>query len=291
MSRILVIGATGQQGGSVIMALEGRGHTMVGFVRNASSEKAQALASRGVELAIGELDDPVSIEAALRGVDAAFAVTTFFATSVEVESQQGINIAEAAAAEKLRYLVYSSVASADEGTGIGHFESKYKVEQRITELGIPGAVIAPVFFMENYRFPSHLADLADGKVREAIPPDKTLQLVSSADIGKTAAVVLEQPERFTGERIELVGDELTGPQITEVLSAAIGRRLEFEVQPLDGLDAMGTDARLMYEWLSATGYSADADRLAHELPEVRFTSFKGWAEAQDWVSLMRAGAT
>jgi uncharacterized protein YbjT (DUF2867 family) len=287
MSGILIIGATGQQGGSVIDALEGRSHSVVGFVRDRASEKAQALASRGVELVLGELDDPASIEAAMRGRDAAFAVTSPFTTSVEVEAQQGINIAEAAAAAKLPHLVYSSVGSADEGTGIGHFDSKFKVEQRIAELGIPAAVIAPVFFMENYLFPWNIADVDEGRVREAIPAHKTLQLLSSADIGKSAAIVLEQPERFAGERIELVGDELTGPRIAEVLGAAIGRQLEFQVQPLDELDAMGNDMRLMYEWLTVTGYSADAGRLARALPEVRFTTFAEWVGAQDWASLLR----
>jgi uncharacterized protein YbjT (DUF2867 family) len=34
-------------------------------------------------------------------------------------------------------------------TGIPHFESKYKVEQHIKNLGIPHTIIGPTFFMEN----------------------------------------------------------------------------------------------------------------------------------------------
>jgi uncharacterized protein YbjT (DUF2867 family) len=288
MSRILIIGATGQQGGSVVNALEWRGHDLVAFVRNADSDKARALASRGVELAVGELDDASSIEAAMKGADAAFAVTTFFTTSTEVEAQQGINIADAAAAAKLPFLVYSSVGSADEGTGIGHLESKYRVEQRIAKVGVPAAVIAPVYFMENYLFPWNTADLVAGKVRDALPTDKPLQLLSSVDIGKSAAAVLERPGDFAGARIELIGDELTGPQIAATLSAAIGRAIEFEVQPIEETDAMGPDFRLMMEWLSDTGYSADAARLARDLPEVQYMSFKAWADAQDWAVLLGA---
>ena len=290
MSRILIIGATGQQGGSVLNALEGRGHALAAMVRDAESEKAQALAARGVELVVGDLDDTASVVAAFGGVDAAFAVTTFFTTSVDIEAQQGINAADAAAAAGLPYLVFSSVASADEGTGLGHFESKFKTEQRIRELGIPAAIIAPVFFMENYLFPWNAADYAQGKVREAMPADKPLQLLSSADIGKAAAAVLAQPDKFRGERIELVGDELTGPQIAAVLGAAIGRDLVFEAQPLEELDAMGADMRKMMEWLTATGYNADADRLARDLPDVQFTSFRAWAVAQDWTAVMGAAS-
>jgi uncharacterized protein YbjT (DUF2867 family) len=40
-------------------------------------------------------------------------------------------------------LVYSSVANADKNTPISHFESKYKVEQHIENLGIPHTIIGP----------------------------------------------------------------------------------------------------------------------------------------------------
>lgn len=290
MSRILIIGATGQQGGSVVRALEGRGHELVAFVRDAQSEKAQALSTRGIELVQGTLDDQASIEAAFGGVDAAFAMTTFFATSTDVEAEQGIRIANAAATTKLPFLLYSSVGSADEGTGVGHFESKFKVEQQIRALGTPAAVIAPTFFMENYAFPWNLADYAKGKVREALPVDKPLQMVSSMDIGKAAAAVLERHDDFVGERIELVGSELTGPQIAEVLGDAIGHELTFEVQAFDELDVMGEDMRLMMEFLASTGYGADAVRLARDLPEVHFTTFEEWASQQDWPALMAASS-
>jgi len=111
-----------------------------------------------------------------------------------------------------------------------------------------------------------------------------LQLLSSVDIGRATAAIIGQPDKFKGERIELVGDELSGPQIASVLGAAMGRDLVFEVQPFDELDAMGADMRAMMEWLAVTGYSADAARLARDLPEVEFVTFKQWAEAQDWTA-------
>jgi uncharacterized protein YbjT (DUF2867 family) len=287
MSRFLIIGATGQQGGSVINALDGRGHDIVAFVRDDQSDKAQALAARGVDLVVGDLDDQASIETAFAGVDGAFAVTTFFTTSVDVEAEQGLRIADAAKTANLPYLVFSSVGSADESTGLPHFESKYRVEQRIRELRIPAAVVAPVWFMENVVGPWKVGDLAKGSLREAMPADQTLQLVSSVDIGKAAAAVLEQPQKFTGERVELIGDELTGPQMAEVLTAATGRPIEFEVQPIAELESMGDMVQMM-EWVGAGGYSADADRLARDLPNVHFTTYKEWAAAQEWATILGA---
>jgi hypothetical protein len=110
------------------------------------------------------------------------------------------------------------------------------------------------------------------------------------DIGKSAAAMMEQPEKFAGQRVELVGDELSGTEIAVVLGAAIGRDLEFEVQPIEEVGAFGPDMVAMYEWLAATGYSADPAVLARELPELHYTTFNEWAEAQDWSSLMVAPA-
>ena len=45
MARILIIGATGQQGGAVLAALSGRGHDLSALVRDPSSAKASALPS------------------------------------------------------------------------------------------------------------------------------------------------------------------------------------------------------------------------------------------------------
>jgi hypothetical protein len=66
------------------------------------------------------------------------------------------------------------------------------------------------------------------------------------------------------------------------------RQLEFETQPVGELASFGPDMVAMYEWLGSGGYSADADRLAHELPEVDYASFRTWAEAQDWDAVLAA---
>ena len=79
-----------------------------------------------------------------------FAMTTFFEAGLEVEVQQGKVIADAAKKTNVPHLVYSSVGSAHRNTRIPHFESKWKVEQYISELGLPATVLRPTFFMDNF---------------------------------------------------------------------------------------------------------------------------------------------
>jgi uncharacterized protein YbjT (DUF2867 family) len=74
---------------------------------------------------------------------------TPFEDGTEGEIRRGKLMADIAKENNIEHLVYSSVANADKNTGIPHFESKYKVEQHIKNLGIPHTIIGPTFFMEN----------------------------------------------------------------------------------------------------------------------------------------------
>jgi uncharacterized protein YbjT (DUF2867 family) len=50
------------------------------------------------------------------------------------------------------HLVFTSVGSANRGTGVPHFDSKYEVEKHIAKIGVRAAILAPVFLMENLYF-------------------------------------------------------------------------------------------------------------------------------------------
>ena len=59
---LTVVGATGVQGGSVIdSALKAGGYKVRAITRNASSDKAKALAARGVEVVRADLNDYASL--------------------------------------------------------------------------------------------------------------------------------------------------------------------------------------------------------------------------------------
>ena len=72
-----VFGATGAQGGSVVTALLAAGASVVAFSRNPDSDKAKALAARGVEVRKGDVTDAGSLPAALAGLKSIFLVTDF----------------------------------------------------------------------------------------------------------------------------------------------------------------------------------------------------------------------
>jgi uncharacterized protein YbjT (DUF2867 family) len=93
MPTILVVGATGQQGGGVINALLSHGNTDLvirALTRNPSSAAAKTVLARGVQPVKGDLLDRPSLLAALTGVDQAYLVTDFRGPDdVEGELKQG----------------------------------------------------------------------------------------------------------------------------------------------------------------------------------------------------------
>jgi uncharacterized protein YbjT (DUF2867 family) len=286
---VLVIGATGQQGGAVARLLHGRGHRVRAFTRNTQSSSARKLQELGIELAVGNSEESESVARAAQGTDAVYAMTTFFESGVEAEVLQGKSIADAVAVAEVPHLVFSSVGSANRSTGVPHFESKYRIERHIEALGIPSTIVGPVFFSENLLGPWMLPGLARGALAMAMPPDRPLQQVSIGDIASFVALALEQPSRFLGRRIDIASDELSGRQAAEIMSNAAGRRVEYVQTPLAKAYEMNEDVGRMYQWFDEVGYSADVAALRRDHPETGWRSFEQWVSVQDWSVLDGAG--
>ena len=137
---------------------------------------------------------------------------TPFEDGIEGEIRRGKLVADIAKENKVEHLVYSSVVNADKNTGVPHFESKYKVEQYIKNLGIPHTIIGPTFFMENLLNPRLRQGLQQGQLALPLSPSTILQQISVQNIAEFSAMVIESPERFLGKRIDIASDEVTGQQ-------------------------------------------------------------------------------
>lgn len=282
---VLVTGATGKQGGAVVEALLARGHQVRALTRNSSSPAAKRLREQGVEIAVGDFTDLGSLVRAMRGVDAVYTMSTPYEQGPEKEITQGITVTDAAKAAGVGHLIYSSVASANRATGVGHFDGKYEVEKYIKVSGVPYTIVAPVFFMENLLAPWTVPGLRAGKLAMAMPGSRPLQQIAVADIGAFVAAVIERRETVFGRRFDIAGDELTGDQAAAVFSKVTGREIHYAGFPADALRAQGEDLVRMFQWFDSTGYAADIKSLRREFPEVAWHTFEQWAGKQDWTVL------
>jgi uncharacterized protein YbjT (DUF2867 family) len=273
---ILVIGATGQQGGATARALLRRGHTVRALVR----DPARALAD--TRPVVGDLDDPASLQKAMAAADGVFLVLSpltgphVTAEGVAAEERRGATVVDLAARAGIAHLVYSSVAGADQGTGIPHLESKGRIEAHIRRLGVPATVLRPAFFMENFTTHTPPA-VVDGElvVRLALRPDTRMQLVAVRDIGEFAAIAFDES---LAQTFVVAGDALSGPEIASRLGAARGLPARFEQLPLEQVRAFDPEVARMFEWFeSGKGELADLPALRALHPGL--STLDGWLAA------------
>ncbi|MBV9388128.1 MAG: NmrA/HSCARG family protein [Chroococcidiopsidaceae cyanobacterium CP_BM_ER_R8_30] len=281
---ILVTGATGKQGGAVAHHLLQQGWQVRALTRDPQKPKAQALVKKGAEVIAGDLDDPASVEQALKGVYGVFSVQNFFETGYDGEVQQGMSLADAAKASQVQHFVYSSVGSAYANTGIPHFESKWKVEEHIRAVGLLYTILRPVALMENWE--AQRDEIIGGTLKWPLDPDRSLQQVAIDDIGAFAALAYSSPERWIGREVDLAGDEATLPQLAQTFSNVIGRQVSYvQISWEQFQQATDEEITTMTKWFNDVGYQADIPTLRKEYSQL--TTFEqylrrhGWEESHD----------
>jgi len=177
---IVVIGATGGQGGSVVNSFINDPEWRVrGITRNPQSRKAKNLEARGVEVVQADLDDRASLAKAFQNANVIFAVSDFWGiyndpknrnkpkpgqalnewTKVQ-ETQQLKNIIdEAARVSSLERFIMSSLPgptklSGGKYTNVCHHDSKADAEeygeQNQPELWAKTNVYLPGYFLNNF---------------------------------------------------------------------------------------------------------------------------------------------
>jgi len=278
MRTILVTGATGTQGGAVVdhLLADSEQWEIYGLTRDATSDGAEALEARGVTVVEGDLTDADRMAELVDGMDAVYGVTMFMEQGTDVEVEQGVTLAEAAADAGVDHFVYSSVGSADADTGLPHFESKWAVEQRIAELGLPATVVRPVFFMQNFAYMMR-DDIMDGQLTMPLREGVSLAVVDATDIGQAVVAALSDPDAFLGEVITLAGDDLT----LEEFAAAFSDHLGHEVEPIhagveDYREMAGDELADMFQWFNDVGYDIDIHALAEW--GIETTSFEAYLD-------------
>jgi uncharacterized protein YbjT (DUF2867 family) len=279
---ILVIGASGKQGGATAARLLADGWPVRALCRDLTSTAAATLSTRGAQVVRGDMDDVASLRAAMRDVYGVFSVQPTVGSpsagpgfTAETEVRWGMNVAEAAQAEGIAHLVFTSVGGADRRTGLipRNHDSKWRIEQHIAALGLPVTILRPVSFMENFSGGYYLRD---GALMTALKPDVPQQLIAADDVGAFAALAFTQPDRYIGEGIEIAGDELTPVQIAAAISLAIGQPLPYVQLPIETIRAANMHAAIANEWFNDYGYRADIAALRTLNPALM--NFTTWLE-------------
>lgn len=268
LTTILVTGVTGRQGGAVARELLRRGYAVRGLTRNPRSDRARALSDLGVNLFAGNFDDAASLDEALAGADGIFAVTDFWEHGFEKEIAHGRNLVDAAARSGTSFFVFSSVASADQATGIPHFDSKWEIEKYLRDSGMNHAVIRPVSFMENWSLDDE--GVREGRLVTAGDPDQPHQYISVDDIALFVADAFDAPSEWNGLALDVAADEISLASIAEMLTKITGHPVEVEqISWAEYEELAGAETATMSRWFEDVGYSADIAALRERHPDMQ----------------------
>jgi uncharacterized protein YbjT (DUF2867 family) len=275
-SKILVLGASGSQGGSVARHLLEAGFTNVhALVRTTDGGRASLLTGQGITLHVGDLDDIGSLDAAMQDAHGVFCVLPLDEHGPEAEIARGRNVAGAASRAGVQHFVYSSSGGADRAGCVPHFHTKYLVEQHVRGLGLPASIVRPALFMEDFTTFEH-PRLVDGVAvfRAAVRQHTRRQMIAVDDIGMVVAGMFARPSSSIGQVLEIAGDELTGPQVADIYAQVTGQPARYEEQPVEEVRAFSPDFAAMFTWLNEQGFRADISRLRKDYP--RLATFETW---------------
>jgi uncharacterized protein YbjT (DUF2867 family) len=235
---IAVVGATGAQGSSLVAAIvsdPSHEFAVRAITRNKNSDKAKALAKKGVEVVEADLDDKESLKNAFMGAYAAYCVTFFWEHfSPEKEMEHAKNMAEAAKEANLKHVIWSTLEDTRKWVPLAdyrmptlqgkykvpHFDAKGESNLYFEKSGVPYTLLQTSFYWENFiYFGMGPQKGADGKLAITFPlGTKKLPGIAVADIGKCAYAIFKAGATYQGKLVGIAGEYLTGQQMADAFS-------------------------------------------------------------------------
>ena len=222
--KILVMGGTGNVGGAVVTELLKRKANVRVLARKQPGEGKLPAA---VEVAIGDLLDPVSIEQAMQGVDKLFLLTAVVAD----ELTQALIAYGIARRVGMKQVTYLSVFKVEQFRDVPHFASKLAVEQALREFGLPFTILRPGYYIQN---DAMLKDALKGPGIYPMPIGTAgICAVDTRDIAEAAAISLTG-EGHEGQTYDLVGPTLiSGPGNAATWSKLLGKEVKYTGHDFD----------------------------------------------------------
>jgi uncharacterized protein YbjT (DUF2867 family) len=270
---VLVTGATGNVGSELVRALAAAGEPVRALVRD---ERRRAALPAGVEAAVGDLNDPASLEPALDGVRGVHLLAGYAGLPDALARMRRAGV------ERVTLQSSSAVPSGDTTNAVAryHIES----EAAIRASGLGWTFLQPNGFMSNAL--EWAEPLRHGDVVKAPFAGVRTAQIDPFDIAAVAARALTTGE-LDGRSLRLSGPEsLLAADRVAILGSVLGRDLRVEPQSDEDTRAEMT-ARMPAEYVDAF-FAFFVDGTLDEsvvLPTVEEVlgrpprTFRAWAEA------------
>ena len=285
---IAVIGATGQQGGSVVRALQaGNRFKVRALTRNPA--KHRELADEVVQ---ADLNRPETLTAAFEGAHGVFLVTNVWEQGAN-EVEQATAAVRAAKDAGVKHFVWSTLPDVEAISGgkfqVPHFTGKAKVDRIVKGAGFANHtfVIAPFYYQNliGVLAPQKLTEESVGWVLPLDPTVRSIHMGDITELGDIVAGAFAYPDQAGhGEYLPLVGDFVSFNEIIDTLNRQ-GHSFSFNQVPKEvfaGLFPGAAEIAEMFNYFQAHTYlgsdSRDRVALANKIAGRQPTKLSAWAQ-------------
>jgi uncharacterized protein YbjT (DUF2867 family) len=255
-STILAVGAAGKFAGLVVPALAERGVKVRGLVRNTT--QGEAVRKLGAtDIAIGDLRDRASLDAALKGVDAVFYIAPAFLPD---EAEIGKGMVESAKRAGVRRFVFSSVIH-PVLNALGNHAQKAPVEEAVLTSEMEYTFLHPTVFFQNFT-EAWPKIVETGVLAEPWSVDTRFSRVDYRDVAEAAAIALTEDRLLYGT-FELCADGwLNRKDVAAIIGEVLGRPIKAErIDPKMAAAGAGPGApalKKMFDWYDMRGLMGSA---------------------------------
>lgn len=293
---IVVFGATGHQGHGLINALIGKEEYAIrAITRNIHSDKAMALAAKGIEVTYADLNKPETLEPALKHAYGVFLVTNFWDEDIHIPEYELVNhVIAAAKSNQVSHFIWSTLPNVhDISAGkyeVVHFTNKARANTLVSQAGFK--------YHSFIEAPSYFQNLAGGMGPQptgngdqkawVLPIDPTKKCLHAGDIndlGKLALQVFQHPEQTgQGQTFSLAANLFSWQDLANTLNDQ-GHNVIVEQVAAEHYENFFAGAREVREMMSYfeeyTYFGPDAEKhiaAANALLGDQITSFEDWAK-------------
>jgi uncharacterized protein YbjT (DUF2867 family) len=282
MTRAVVTGAAGAQGAAIAEAFRRAGYEVVGLTRRPAPDRP--------DLTAADTGDEDALARTLEGSDV-LAFTSPIDHRPGERETLATRMARAAERAGVRRVVVNTAGAAPDGLDRPVANALRTVRQTFMEAAVPSAVIEPTVYKDNLLQPWALQALADGVLAYPALRQARISWISHASLGAFAVAAAERA--VPGGRVFEIGgpEALTGDDVAERLSRAIGRPVRYEETPLDafaaGLNAAmgapaGDDIADYYRHLAGHPDALKRDGSAAAELGLRPEPMAAWSARQVW---------
>ena len=231
---ILAIGAAGKFAGLVVPELVARGAHVRGLV--SKSEQISVARDHGAaEVAVGDLRNRASLDAALLGIERVFYIAPAFLSD---EAEVGLAMVEAAKAAGVRRFVFSSVIH-PVLTELPNHAAKGPVEQAVLDSGMEYTFLHPALFFQNYAAGWQRV-VHSGVLAEPWSDATRFSRVDYRNVAEVAAIALTTDTLLYGTFELCAEGALDRREAAALIAEVLGR--DIRAQRIDP-DAMGPEAQ------------------------------------------------